>query len=108
MKDLLSGFALARLAASGLLFRALTRNPYGYYTLLRWLVCAVAAYGALTFLHVNKRGWVWTFSVVALLFNPIVPVRLDRQTWAAIDLGVGILMLVSIAAQRQKPRGKPL
>ncbi len=39
-------FLIARLIASGMLLLALSRHPYSYYILLRWVVCGTSAYGA--------------------------------------------------------------
>ena len=33
----------------------------------------------------------WAFIAVALLFNPVVPVHLDRETWRVIDWGVALI-----------------
>jgi hypothetical protein len=105
------GFIVARLIAAGLLFWALDRHPYGYYTLLRWVVCGVAAYAATQALGMNKLSWVWTFGIVAVLFNPLVPVHLNRELWAVIDVGVAILMLLSLHTlakhETQPPGGTP-
>jgi hypothetical protein len=51
------GFGLARLAAAAMLFLALADLPYGYYTLLRILVCAVGAYGAYLAYSAGRHGW---------------------------------------------------
>jgi hypothetical protein len=34
------------------------------------------------------NGWSLILSLVALLFNPIIPVYLDRGSWFIIDLAV--------------------
>jgi hypothetical protein len=39
---------------------------------------------------------VWTFAIVAILFNPVVPVHLTRHAWAPIDIAAAILFLASI------------
>jgi len=73
-----------------MLIAALLQLPYGYYTLLRLVVCITAAI-------VAYQSWpkhaVWSvlFGVVALLFNPFIIVALDRETWAPIDVGVAVL-----------------
>ena len=101
MKEFISLSVIARIVASILLFWALSRHPYGYYTLLRWVVCGVAAYTAyVSNLH-NKLPWAWFFGILALFFNPIIPVKLDRATWASIDVAVGIVLPVSIFFVRE-------
>lgn len=70
--------------------------PYGYYTLLRLVVCGTAIYVAWNARKLNKEGWIWSMGFVALLFNPIIPIHLDKLTWSAVDLGIAILFIISI------------
>lgn len=95
------GFTIARIIAAILLFWALDRHPYGYYTLLRCVVCGVTAYGVYYALEFQKNGWAWTFVIIAVLFNPLIPLHLRRGTWQFIDLGVAILLLISIFLLRK-------
>ena len=64
------GVITAKLVAAGMLFGALRRRQYGYYTLLRWVVCGASAYAAFRTAELSKTGWVWVLAVVALFFNP--------------------------------------
>jgi hypothetical protein len=68
--------------------------PYAYFQILRLVVCGTACFGA--FALKQRQGWLWTMVIIAVLFNPLLPVRLDRGTWQAIDLATGIVFLVSI------------
>jgi hypothetical protein len=86
-----------------MLFLALADLPYGYYTLLRILVCAVGAYGAYLAYSAGRHGWTWTFGAIAVLFNPIIPVYLGREVWAPIDVGVGIVFVTSLAVFKESP-----
>ena len=78
-------------------------HGYDYYVLLRWVVCSVAAYSAFRASEVRKKGWAWAFAVVALFFNPILPVHLTRETWGFIDVGVALLFLVSTPVVDLRP-----
>lgn len=75
--------------------------PYGYYTLLRLVVCVCG--GIIAFQAWPKRAlWTFLFGFVALLFNPIVKVGLDRDTWVPIDVAVGVLFVAhGFLSQRQ-------
>ena len=90
------------LIPAGMLFAAVLHLPYGFYTLLRLVVCAcagVVAYQAWP----RQVLWSVVFGVVALLFNPLIQVRLSREEWAPIDIGVGALFVVhGLWTQRQK------
>ena len=68
------------LLPSVLLFLALFPLPYGFYVLLRFVVCGAAA--LLTYHEYRMcgrvSGWALALATVALMFNPIVPVHLTR------------------------------
>lgn len=96
------GFAIARIIAIIFLVLALGRYPYGYYTLIKLVVCGVTVYGACFAKKMEKIGWVWSFGIIAVLFNPVIPVHLySRSTWQFIDLAVAVVLLISIFAVRK-------
>lgn len=69
--------------------------PYGYYQLLRVVVCDVGGYFACT-AYARKKMWaVWVFGLIAGLFNPLLPEHLTREIWAVIDVVCGILFVVA-------------
>lgn len=77
--------------------------PYGYFTLLRFVVCAVGTYVAYKTYESDKDSlWVWVFGGIAILFNPIIPIHLERETWTTIDLIVGIFLIISIFIPKSK------
>jgi len=95
------GFTIARIIAAILLFLALDRHPYGYYKLLRFVVCGVTAYGAYFAASIEKVVWVWIFGIIAVLFNPFIPIRLDRDFWAFFDIAVAIILFASLFLLRE-------
>ena len=88
---------VAKLIAAVMLFVALGRHPYDYYTLLRWVGCGVCAYTAFQSVQKQQPGWLCVFAISAVLLNPIAPVHLKRDNWAIVDSAVAVLLLVSIA-----------
>ena len=86
------------LVATGFLFYALSGGlPIGYFTLMRFVVSAIAIYLAYNKYEENKESlWVWAFGFIAILFNPIIPIVLKKDTWQNIDLITGIFFVVSI------------
>jgi Na+/alanine symporter len=100
-------FFIARIAAVIMLFLALARLPYGYYTLLRFVVCGTTAYGAyLASTEQKKPAWAWIFGIIAVLFNPFIPVHITRDIWAVIDIAVALLLVVSLLFLRE-PKSPP-
>lgn len=73
-------------------------NPYGYYMLLRIVVCAICAYLAFAAYAAEKIGWVWVLSVTAVIYNPIVRIYLNREYWTVINIATIILLVLSIWA----------
>lgn len=73
--------AIASTLAIGL---GLLRMPFGYYTLLRVVLCLTSALG---FAGARSRGdnrWVWIYAVLAIVYNPILPVKLgSKSLWSA-------------------------
>lgn len=60
-------------------------NPYGYYVLLRWVCCSVFSFLAIVAWE-RHRGWAWILGTIAAIYNPFVPVHLNRAIWSAINL----------------------
>ncbi len=86
-----------------MLFIATERMPYGYYTFTRIVVCgfaALLAYVAWEEETTESGIWAVILALVAVLFNPIVPVYLKRATWAYFDVGTAILFFVHWAFVR--------
>jgi len=70
--------------------------PYGYYILLRWVVTFSAVFLLWLAYESKKTFWFFLMGILVILFNPVIPVYLDKETWIIIDLIVAILFLVSI------------
>jgi hypothetical protein len=66
--------------------------PYGFYMLLRLAVCGCTAYLAYYSYKVGLQGWAWALAIMAVLFNPLVPVYLFKGPWIIIDLGSAALL----------------
>ena len=62
--------------------------PYGIYTLLRIVVTLSAAF--IIYDNYKKTNNVNTtiaiFSIILIVFNPVFPIRLNRELWLPIDL----------------------
>jgi hypothetical protein len=79
-----------------MLFLAVSRLPYGYYILLRWVVTASALFVALVSYKIGKKFWIFLMGLIMILFNPIIPVHLNKKIWMIIDSITGILFIVFI------------
>ncbi len=95
VRDLPTRFVVAALIAAAMLLLGLADWPYGYYQLLRVVVCAVAVWGAVLAHRVEKPGWTWVMGILAVIFNPVLPVHLEREMWAFIDVAVAVVFVAS-------------
>jgi hypothetical protein len=92
---------LLRATVSVMLLLALVSFPYGYYILLRWITCGVGLYSASIAYNQSKKGWAIGLAVIALIFNPLLPIHLDRETWAFVDILAAVLFIFSVGYVRE-------
>lgn len=79
-----------------MLLIAVAPLPYGYYQVLRWLICGVAVFIAFEAYRWGKRWATWLFGIIAVLFNPVLPVHLSKEVWQPIDVVCALLFGMSI------------
>lgn len=79
--------------------------PIGYYTFLRIIVCICGFLIAYVF-YLQKRvvnGGAVLFSLIAIFFNPIIPIYLNRKSvWTTIDLITAIIFAIAFFYFKQK------
>lgn len=76
------------------LFGALVDGlPYGYFQVLRIVVTLSSAVIAFSMYENKKIFWAWLFGIIAVIFNPFMPIRLRREVWIMIDVAVGFLFV---------------
>jgi hypothetical protein len=82
-----------KIAGVMLLVAALPIPVYAYYTFLRIFVCLTCI---LVFIQVrrDKNRLPVMYIILAILFNPIVPILLPKEVWMPIDIIAGLIMLV--------------
>jgi hypothetical protein len=83
------------LTCAGLLILALFNLPIGYYTFLRILVTIGAVAIVVSEFQISFNSWVILFGLIAVLFNPFIPVFLNaRSAWMPIDIITAVMFLV--------------
>ncbi len=93
--------------AALMLLGALASWPYGYYQLLRFVVCGVSVYVAFMAYNWQKIWAVWLFGFIALLFNPLIVIHLSRELWQPIDFICAVLFTI-VAFVLKKPEEEKL
>ena len=90
------------LIAAAMLLGALSDLPYGYYQLLRFVVCGAGVFVAYAAYNWQKIWAGWLFGFIAVLFNPLIPIHLSHGLWQPIDV-ICALLFVVIALILKKP-----
>jgi len=89
-------FKTIRLIAAGLLLLAIADLHYGYYTFLRITICIVSVITFYLSYKSDNKSWMWLFGIIAVLFNPIIPIYLGKEFWVVIDFITAAIFIVSI------------
>ena len=85
-------------------FVAVARMPYGYYTLVRLVVCATFVF-VVVMAAMGRQMWaVWVCIIFTLLFNPIVPVHLTRSLWQPLDFIAGATLVAAAFVVHSRPQ----
>lgn len=70
--------------------------PYGFFMILRFVVFSTTIYIAWLSYEQQKEKWIWIFGFLAILFNPFIPIYLNRELWTIIDLITGLFFIITI------------
>jgi hypothetical protein len=64
--------------------------PYGYYQFLRLIITAISVLSIYHYWENYHRIISIILFIIAILFNPILPIHLEKETWVIIDLLAGL------------------
>lgn len=96
---------LCLISAVALLLAIPSGWPYDYYILLRWFIFISSLIVGWEFYKSKLQGWALIFGLNAILFNPIIPVYLQKSTWVLIDLASSVLFfLATLSVKKQQER----
>jgi hypothetical protein len=89
------------LVPAAMLLLALAPFPYAYYRLLRLVVCICC--GIVAYRVYDEEGfsfWAISIGLLAILFNPLIPIHFSREIWAALDAASGGVLFAHFAFSR--------
>lgn len=80
----------------------LAAMPYGYYMLLRFVLCAFSVF-VLFGARFHLAGWErWTLGATAILYNPLLPVRIgDKDIWIVLNIA-SLVLFWAVVGQRMR------
>ena len=84
-----------------LLLWALSLHPYSYFQFLRWFIFISATYTAYKYSNGKNKTWVWVFGIIAVVFNPIIPFYMAKDTWQLIDVVAGVLFFIKAFSKNE-------
>ena len=92
--------------ASGILAIALIvcllPMPYGFYSLVRLATAVVACCWGYRFLKGGKTPLAVIAFAIAVLFQPLIKIVLDRITWNVIDVVLAVSIFALILFRRRR------
>ena len=92
---------VARILVIVFLLLGILNQPYEYYGLLRIFVSIVAIFlTIIAFKKVNKTGFDYTYGVIAILYNSILPIYASKETWVILNILTIIIMGISLAMDK--------
>ena len=78
----------------------LGKMPWSYYQILRIVVAAVSAWIAIVMFDVKKQTIGVLFVVIALAYNPFIPLRFGREAWEMINIATIVVFLIGFGLSR--------
>lgn len=90
----------ALISAALLVAAVFGRWPYGFYMLMRLVVCGCSAFLAVKANGTRNVLWTWVMAGVAVLFNPVLPLRMHRGDWQIVDTVAAITFLVFLGERK--------
>ncbi|MDJ0459297.1 hypothetical protein PUN71_019000 [Arthrobacter sp. NQ7] len=72
---------------------AILGAPYSFYEVVRWAVTGMAVWSAIVAGGQQRTGWMVAFIATVLLFNPLIPVYLTRESWVPLDVAAMVLFI---------------
>lgn len=67
---------------------------YGFYQVLRWLVCSFSAWTSVKiYQKTPKSFWLMAFVALAVVFNPVLPLKFEDEIWVPIDIVTALIFI---------------
>jgi hypothetical protein len=75
---------------------------YGYYILLKLVVCGGCAFLAANAYDDGRKHLVWFMGGLAVLYNPIIRFPLGRELWMVINILTIIVLIAVMKSTKQR------
>lgn len=75
---------------------------YGYYILLKLVVCGGCVFLAANAYDDGRKHLVWFLGGLAVIYNPIIRFPLGRELWMAINILTIIVLIAVMKSTKQR------
>ena len=75
---------------------------YGYYVLLKLVICGGCAFLAANAYDAGRKHLVWFMGGLAVLYNPIIRFPLGRELWMVINILTIIVLIAVMKSTKQR------
>lgn len=75
---------------------------YGYYILLKLVVCGGCVFLAANAYDDGRKHLVWFLGGLAVLYNPIIRFPLGRELWIAVNILTIIVLIAVMKSTKQR------
>ncbi len=79
-------------------------NPYSFYILLRWVVCAVLLLQLYVTRSRRRYGWMVACGIGAIIYNPLMTFQFPRATWSIINIATVLALFMMRSAEDRRVR----
>lgn len=78
-----------------LLILACMKLPYGYYSFLRIVLFIFFLIAANDSYRKSSKYLPWIFSLIAILYNPVLKIHFVREVWQYINVFTAVILLIT-------------
>lgn len=93
---------IASLVLAVTLILCLCRMPYGFYTIVRLAVSVIGACWSVKFYNEQSISKAIIAGAIAVLFQPLIKITLDRLTWNIVDIVVAVMIVIVVFSNQKK------
>lgn len=89
-------FTVCRIIVSLLLFFAIAKHSYSYYSFLKFAVFLIGVWGLVKAVNEKENFLIFFNLILLIVFYPFSYWRFEKESWVIIDLLAGFFLLISI------------
>ena len=84
---------------------ALFDLPYGYYQVMRFVICGCCGYVAYQEYTASKwQLWVVVFLAIAILYTPFFRIHFTREIWGILNVATMAVLICAVAMNSKKSK----